>query len=86
MPSPDDGEPRSTLAACKLTCNPEASLWPKPREIVHLSKAFIDFQPGAIKLERISAPTAQVRLIPLRINNALLNSDLLIIIINRLPT
>lgn len=49
-----------TLAGCKLTCNAESTLWPKPRSIISLSKTLVSFHPTDIRINRISAPTTKV--------------------------
>ncbi|KZS17103.1 Beta-hexosaminidase subunit beta [Daphnia magna] len=50
-----------TLAGCKLTCNAESTLWPKPRSIISLSKTLVSFHPTDIRISRISAPTPKVK-------------------------
>ena len=57
-----DGDDMSnpTLVGCKLTCNPDAMLWPKPRDFAFLSRTLINFQLADMRVTRISAPTPQV--------------------------
>jgi hexosaminidase len=49
-----------TLAGCKLTCNDESVLWPKPRDAIYLSKTLVSFLPVDIRINRINAPSAEV--------------------------
>ena len=49
-----------TLAGCKLTCDPHATLWPRPRDATFLSRNLVTFNPTDIRLKRVSAPTPKV--------------------------
>ena len=59
-----------TLSGCKLTCNTESVLWPKPRDAISLSKTLVAFHPTDIRISRISAPNSEVltRLPSMRFN------------------
>ncbi|EFX61848.1 hypothetical protein DAPPUDRAFT_337961, partial [Daphnia pulex] len=48
-----------TLAGCKLTCNDESVLWPKPRNAIYLSKTLVSFLPIDIRINRINAPSSE---------------------------
>ncbi|XP_046459257.1 chitooligosaccharidolytic beta-N-acetylglucosaminidase-like [Daphnia pulex] len=50
-----------TLAGCKLTCNDESVLWPKPRDAIYLSKTLVSFLPVDIRINRINAPSSEVK-------------------------
>ncbi|EFX82594.1 hypothetical protein DAPPUDRAFT_101206 [Daphnia pulex] len=50
-----------TLAGCKLTCNDESVLWPKPRNAIYLSKTLVSFLPIDIRINRINAPSSEVK-------------------------
>lgn len=50
-----------TLSGCKLTCNTESVLWPKPRDAISLSKTLVAFHPTDIRISRISAPNSEVK-------------------------
>jgi hypothetical protein len=55
-----DNMDNPTLAGCKLTCNDESVLWPKPRDAIYLSKTLVSFLPVDIRINRINAPSAEV--------------------------
>ncbi|EFX60569.1 hypothetical protein DAPPUDRAFT_123698 [Daphnia pulex] len=47
--------------SCKLTCNDESVLWPKPRDAIYLSKTLVPFLPIDIRINRINAPSSEAR-------------------------
>ncbi len=55
-----DNMDNPTLAGCKLTCNDESVLWPKPRDGIYLSKTLVSFLPTDIRTNRINAPSSEV--------------------------
>ncbi|EFX90381.1 hypothetical protein DAPPUDRAFT_94100, partial [Daphnia pulex] len=56
-----DNMDNPTLAGCKLTCNNESVLWPKPRDGIYLSKTLVSFLPADIRTNRINAPSSEVK-------------------------
>jgi hexosaminidase len=55
-----DNMDNPTLAGCKLTCNDESVLWPKPRDGIYLSKTLVSFLPTDIRTNQINAPSSEV--------------------------
>lgn len=74
-----------TLSGCKLTCNTESVLWPKPRDAISLSKTLVAFHPTDIRISRISAPNSEVltRLPSMRFNFKNRNDFFSILRLNR---
>lgn len=56
-----DGDTQAgSLASCKLTCNPYAMLWPRPRGDVKLSSNLVTFHLSELDVDVTTAPNDEV--------------------------
>jgi len=55
------GEETYSLAACKLVCNPDSTLWPIPRDFMNISQTFVSFLPKNLDFYEVSTPTAETK-------------------------